>query len=284
MYFNSALIGARVKFGWPISLILHAGFFIIGTITLSRAFIADPDGRIVPVELVTITDTTNIKAAIKADRPVPSDNDLPMTLQKPMEPAEQSGEASRVAADQPPKPPVSQSAEVQNFDDETLEPSTIPSQKTDPAPSFDLDRIAALVDKSREVQPQAGQQKSLQSEQNFYEYADQARAAAGAGTALTASELDALKSAMYRCWRIPLDAKNPETLLVRVRVRLRADGHVIKAELMDQNAIARSDNPYLPIAAQRAISAVNKCAPYDFLPLEKYSMWQDMTLRFKPDL
>lgn len=264
-----------MKFGWPISLLLHLVVVTGSVFALSSRENFDDQSTVIPVEILTVDDLTNIRASIKSDVPDSTPNE--MQLETPMKNADERGEANeRSDLDSVPQPtqvkPDEEAADIQK-----PEPKPV-------KPALDLDNLSALVDKAREAQPEKNQQQALQSEANLYEFASIARQRQGLGTELTISELDALRSAMYKCWRIPLDAKNPEELVVRVRVKLRGDGHVTSAELLDKARIAVSSNPYMNIAAQRAVNAVSKCAPYDFLPPAKYDRWKDMTLRFKPEI
>lgn len=241
----------------------------------------------VPVEVLTLDELTNIKAAVKAETPeqiTPPDAPT-MTLETPMENADHKGEAQEKTEQSPPPPETRKEPEKSAEAVKIPEPTPPPDKPKEPEkPAFNLDDMSALIDKTRAAEPETGQQQALQSEDTQYVFAENARKGVGLGTDLTMSELDALQTAMYKCWRIPLDAKNPEKLVVRVQVRLRSDGHVQSVELLDKGWIARSSDPYLQVAAQRAVSAVSKCAPYGFLPVEKYDRWKEMTLRFKPEL
>jgi len=152
------------------------------------------------------------------------------------------------------------------------------------APVFSLDDLSALIDRSRDTQPEANQQKILQSEETLYAFADVARRGAGAGDGLALSEIDALRAAMYKCWRIPADAKDPESLIIPVNVKLYRDGYVASVKLKNAGRIAGSSNPYMKIAADNALRAVSKCAPYDFLPAGRYDDWKEMNLTFRPVL
>ena len=103
---------------------------------------------------------------------------------------------------------------------------------------------------------------------------------------MTVNEMDALQSAMYKCWRMPADAKNPEKLVVRLSVKILPDGYVQDVKIIDKARQRRNDpgNPFWDVAEQRAVRAVSQCGPYDFLPAEKYSQWKDMTLNFRPEV
>ncbi len=247
-----------------------------GSLTaLSRYEALDAQSTIIPVELLTVDEFTNIKASVKGQVPDPAPE--PMQLETPMKNADEDGEAADRAEDFAPDP------ETQPAPGDTSEAAPTPKPELK-KPSFDLDNMSALIDKTRAAQPDKNQQQATQSEKSLYEFAETARQQQGLGSELTLSELDALRTAMYKCWRIPLDAKNPEELVMRVRVSLRPDGQVNRAELVDRARIYASPNPFMRVAAQRAVNAVSKCAPYDFLPAAKYDSWKDMTLRFKPEI
>ncbi len=266
-----------MRFGWPISLSLHILFLFGGWIVLSRAPVLENQPEIIPVQIATISEITNVRASVKRPSPKPEPvPELPMTLETPMENAQDQDDAVVIPEQTIPDEPQTSPDKVAEVE--------ISVEPTEPeAPSFDLDRFAAVIDRTRETQPEVGQQRSLQSEENFYVYSQTSQAAVGEGSALTLSEIDALRQKMYECWRIPADAKNPSELMVEVRVALRADGVVVSAELADPGKVASSTNSFMPIAARRAVNAVQRCGPYDFLPAEKYSHWQDMTLRFIPE-
>ena len=266
-----------MKFGWPISLIGHTLILGGGLIFFSRSITTEQVSRIVPVELLTVDELTSIRAAVRQADPSPQPDDRPMELENPMDHALEQGEAEQAVRET--QPDIAEQSDLSPDESELAA-----EVKTPEEPAFNLDAMSELINRTREAQPEKNQQQSLQSEENIYRFAEMARAGAGDGLNMTVSELEALQSAMYKCWRIPLDAKNPEELGVRVRVKLRPDGGVSEVRLLDQARIAASPNPFLKTAAQRAVSAVSKCAPYDFLPPEKYSKWQDMTLNFVPEI
>ena len=265
-----------MKFGWPISIIGHTLIIGGGVIMFSRAITPEQASVIVPVDILTVDELTSIQAAVRRPNPEPEQNDLPMTLETPMKNAPEVGETEDAVRETEAILP-----EQSNLAEEISEEAV--NTETPDEPAFNLDDMAALINRTRETQPEKNQQRALQSEENIYRFAEMGRASAGDGLGMTVSELQALQSAMYKCWRVPLDAKNPEELGVRVRVKLRQDGAVADVKLLDQARISASSNPFLKTAAQRAVSAVSKCAPYDFLPPEKYSKWQDMTLNFVPE-
>ena len=244
---------------------------------MSTTTMVDPETKVIPIEITSISELTNVRAAVKP-KPKPIDpipEDQPMTLETPMENAEEQGEVNPVER------PSEDSVPEQTPDSETAE---IEQVIEEPKKGFDLDRFASVIDRTRETQPEVGQQRALQSEENFVDYSENARDAYGEANALTMSEIDALRQKMYKCWRIPADAKNPEELVVTVRVKMRSDGTVTDVRLHEPMKVSASSNPFMSVAARRAVNAVTACGPYDFLPTEKYAGWQDIVLRFIPEV
>ena len=47
------------------------------------------------------------------------------------------------------------------------------------------------------------------------------------------SEEDALKAQIFGCWSIPLGLPYNENLLVRIKLKLKPDGSVVKTEILD---------------------------------------------------
>jgi len=280
-----------MKLGLPISFLLHGAAVFGGMFVYKGGIKPLPETRIIPVELVTVAETTNIRAAVKASKPekiMPPDSD-PMTLETPMENALEEAEVKEAPKETSELTEAVKEAEVK-IPDETALPIPDKEIETKPAepepPTFDLDKLASMIDRSRETAPEKNQQKVLQSETNNYVFAENSRTGSGAGTEMTVNEMDALQSAMYKCWRMPADAKNPEKLVVRLSVKILPDGYVQDVKVIDKARQRRGDpgNPFWDIAEQRAVRAVAQCGPYDFLPAEKYSQWKDMTLNFRPEV
>ena len=253
-----------------------------------------PETRIIPIELVTVAEVTNIRAAIKAPTPkeITPPEAEPMTLETPMENAPEEGEAQEAPKETSEPVEIVKEAELK-IPDETALPvpdkeieDVAPEPEEPEEPAFNLDKLASMIDRSRETAPEKNQQRVLQSETNNYVFADSARTGSGVGTGMTVNEMDALQSAMYKCWRMPADAKNPERLIVRLSVTLLPDGYVQDVRIIDKARQRRNDpgNPFWNVAEQRAVRAVSQCGPYDFLPSEKYTHWKNMTLNFRPDV
>ena len=280
-----------MKLGLPISFALHGAAIFGGMFVYKGGIKPLPETRIIPIELVTVAEVTNIRAAVKAPTPekISPPEAEPMTLETPLENAPEEAEANEAPKETSEPAEIIKEAEVKILDEAAIPmpDKEVESKPAEPEPpTFDLDKLANMIDRSRETAPEKNQQKVLQSESNNYVFADNARAGSGEGTAMTVNEMDALQSAMYKCWRMPADAKNPEKLIVRLAVKILPDGYVQDVKIIDKARQRRSDpgNPFWDVAEQRAVRAVSQCGPYDFLPAEKYSQWKDMTLNFRPEV
>ncbi len=276
-----------MRFGLPISLMAHGVFLAGGIFMFGRSIPTLDEGQVVAVEVLTLSEFTNVRAAIKPPKPKPKEPEVepeePMQLVTPMENAEvesdvvekRQEEASEKEPEPEPEPIKEAEAKV-----ETLEPEPPKEEKPKPPekPAFDLNALSDIVNRTRDSAPEKNQQVALQSEKNVYEYAEISRSASGEGTGLSVSLLDKLQTEMMRCWRESRDAVDPETLVVQFRLRLLPDGYVEKVELIGETG----SGPYAAVARQRAAAAIKKCEPYDFLPAENYSGWKDMTLSFRP--
>jgi outer membrane biosynthesis protein TonB len=273
-----------MRFGLPISLLAHSLFIAGGIFMFGRAIPTLDEGQIVAVEILTLAEITNVRAAIKRPDtkiplPAPDEPPEPMQLETPMENAKTESEqvekrqedAAKPKTQPEPEPIKTAEAPVP---EEVIEPPPEPPEK----PAFDLDSLSDFVNKTRDAAPEKNQQVALQSEKNIYEFAEVSRTASGEGTGLSVSLLDKLQTEMLRCWRESRDAVDPETLVVQFRIRLLPDGYVEKVELLGETG----SGPYAKVARQRAAAAIKKCEPYDFLPAENYSGWRDMTLSFRP--
>jgi len=262
-----------MKLGLPISIALHVGVF--GGFTLFAA------------EAKPLAEAVVIAIKPPKKKVIPKQQPEIMTSPTPMENAEEVAPEIKVTPkEQPVEKQVEISPEVVEEDVETVpEPEPEPDPTPEP-PSFDLDALSGLIDKTRETAPIANQQIALQNETAQARYEEISRQAEGAGSGLSATEADLVANAMYKCWRMPAAATDAENLQVRLNVKLVIGGFVESVTLIDQ-AASRSLSPgneYWDVAERSAIAAVNKCAPYDFLAEERYGIWRELVLNLRPQL
>lgn len=273
-----------MRAGLPISLMLH-GSVVFGASLAFSTIEPLEQGRVVPVELITVAEFTDIRASLKRERPVPEpEPDLSMQVETSVINAPEKADEINVAPDEvvtaePVTPPETKP-------EPSDEPAPEPEKVAEAKPAFDLDRISSLIDKSKDTSTAENSQIANEGSEDRLVYSDRAREGIDSGTQMTLSELDALNSAMYRCWRKPVDATDLEMLVVRLQVDMLPGGFIKDVRVIDRASSRRASpgNPFWDVAEMRAVQAVTKCAPYDFLPAEKFEQWESLILNFRPKL
>lgn len=101
------------------------------------------------------------------------------------------------------------------------------------------------------------------------------------GPVVTASEIDAIRQKIYKCWIVPAGAKGAQDLTVDVDIELSPDGTVTKAKVVNQSRMKSDD--FFKIAAESALRAVldPNCNPLP-VPKDKYKQWKNLTFSFNP--
>ena len=273
-----------MRAGLPISLTLHASVVFGASLAFSTVEPLE-QGRVVPVELITLAEFTDIRASRKRERPtLKPELEEPVQVETSVINAPEKADKINVAPDEvvtaePVTPPAT---EPEESDESAPEPEKIVKAKS----VFDLDRISSLIDKSRDTSTVADSQIADEGPEERLVYSDRAREGIGSGTQMTLSELDTLNSAMYRCWRKPVDAIDLEQLVVSLQVDMLPGGFIKDVRVIDRASSRRASpgNPFWDVAEMRAVQAVTKCAPYDFLPADKFEQWESLILNFRPKL
>ena len=96
---------------------------------------------------------------------------------------------------------------------------------------------------------------------------------------LTLSEEDALKSQIYSCWSIPLGLPNNENLLVRIKVKLKPDGTILKTEILNHERLNMPGQGFYKALAESALRVIKLCQPLT-LPADGYERWKELILNF----
>ncbi|WDI32388.1 hypothetical protein PUV54_04170 [Hyphococcus flavus] len=247
----------------------------------------------VPLELIREAEL-DLKTSVPAARPEPEEEeieepDLPDPEEEPPAPVEE-----RVARAEPAAPPEPEEVVVEKAADPIDEtPDTQPEERQEPPKEtpavtpqqnaeLDLDALSQLIDKEKENE---NTQRSSDAPSQTVETADQARRAVGAGDRLTASNEAKLKAALKDCWNTSaiIGAPEPEKLIVTIEFELNRDGSLVsRPRVANAMQINLSGNRFWKVAEREAISAIVKCAPYDFLPEDRYETWKDFTFHFNP--
>ena len=101
-------------------------------------------------------------------------------------------------------------------------------------------------------------------------------------TGLTLSEEDALKAQIFGCWSIPLGLPYNENLLVRIKLKLKPDGSVVKTEILDHARMNKPGQGFYKVLAESALRAVRRCDPIKTPSIERYEDWKTLQLNFDP--
>lgn len=287
--------------GLPVSILLHAGIVAAGSIVLPRlGQPLDQQVTVVPIELVTFSEITNIAPQIEreAEEPEP---DEPPPLEEFLEdldtidpPAEEEPQEEEVLAPEEAPPPPEETEEEAATEDEAEEEAPeeapeegerdtplIEQEPEDPLKSV-LGDASNLFDRTpREPQraPVKAPEAELEDEQPV---TTTARSGAGERTGNTAAVESLIVSQLSYCWDDVVDLPNPERLNVTVRIELNRDGTLKSdAELVRPARMPIGDRP-MQVAIERALRASRKCAPYRIpeQALEYYSDWSEVTINF----
>ena len=135
---------------------------------------------------------------------------------------------------------------------------------------FDPSDIAALIDKSKTESAETNKKldKITQDQDKEMDFGG-----------LTLSEEDALKAQIFGCWSIPLGLPFNEDLLVRIKLQLEPDGSIIKTEILDHASMNRPGQGFYKVLAESALRAIKLCQPLR-VPSTGYERWKDMQLNF----
>jgi colicin import membrane protein len=143
---------------------------------------------------------------------------------------------------------------------------------------FDPDQIAALLDKDKDAPPQPPQDKPPEQTASLPpEQPTLGGTTASIDAKMTANELDALRARLAQCWSPPIGWTDPSEVRVVLMITLNPDGSVAAEPQVLQQPAGR----YAQTAAESALRAVRRCAPYD-LPVEKYESWKQVKVTFDP--
>jgi colicin import membrane protein len=147
---------------------------------------------------------------------------------------------------------------------------TPPKRPPQAQPKFDPSQVAALLNKQTPQRREAT--GSTLSD------APALGTARGSAKQLTQNELDALRARLAQLWNPPAGARNPQELVVAIRIRLKPDG-----TLAAPPQVTTSGQSQLFMAARdSAIRAVFRGQPFDMLRPETYELWKDIEVTFDP--
>ena len=255
-----------------ISSVLH--IIVIFITAMSLPFLAKKAidlPPIVSIELIQITDKTNIPFAPKAKKTIEKIKEKEKKLVSEQAPPKK---VKKIKPDSVPMPD-DKVKKVEKIKEDKQNPEKIDEEikqvsEFEKKELFDPNNIAALIDKSKEESAETNKKINKVTQ-------DQERNVQNAG--LTLSEEDALKAQIFGCWSIPLGLPYNENLLVRIKLQLKPDGSVIKSEILDHARMNRPGQGFYKVLAESALRAVKLCQPLR-VPSTGYERWKELQLNF----
>ena len=227
---------------------------------------------IVSVELIQISDKTNIPYAPKARKIIEE------TKKKEERVVSEQAPPAAKAKEKPDRIPLPKEKEEEKKlvkkkqNPEEIKPQIRQSSEFEKKELIDTNQIAALIDKAKEVEAVKNKDtnKITQSNQkNSF------------ATGLTLSEEDALRAQIFGCWSVPLGLPYDQDLLVRIKLQLKKDGTIMKSEILDHERMNRPGQKFYKVLAESALRAVRLCQPLK-VPPTGYDKWKDLQLNFNP--
>ena len=255
-----------------ISSVLHLVLIMITA--LSLPFLAKKPidlPPIVSVELIQITDKTNIPFAPKAKKIIEKIKEKEKKLVSEQAPPKK---VKKVKPDSVPMPD-DKVKKVEKIKEDKQNPEKIDNEvkqvsEFEKKELFDPNNIAALIDKSK-IETSETSKKTDKITQ------DQQKSIENIGLSL--SEEDALKAQIFGCWSIPLGLPYNENLLVRIKLQLNPDGTISQSEILDHARMNKPGQGFYKVLAESALRAIKLCQPLR-VPTTGYERWKELQLNF----
>jgi type IV secretory pathway VirB10-like protein len=242
------------------AVLLHAGIIAATLFSWSHSLdIADQSPPVVPVDLVTIGEKTNIAPMVKAQPKEP-----PKEEAQPPAPEQTQQTATAAPRKEESAPPPDESGPEPLLQ---KPPPIVPKMKPQPdqkKDNFDINNIVALLDKRTPAPATAPNAK----------VGNHTIKGIGEQTAMTMDLVDALRNQIAQCWSPPVGAPNLQELVVDFDLFLNPDGSIAQPPQLIENS-ASAGSSYARAAAEAARRAIYTCAPYK-LPADRYSQWREI--------
>jgi len=242
------------RYGVVGSVLFHGLILAAMIFTFHRNFSAPEETHVVPVDLVTIADKTNVTAEAPK-LPEPQKMDMPPpALEPPPEPQIQEPEPA-------PEP------DIPKFDIAKEKPK--PEEKPEPPKES---KKQQAVDFNALLNKLTAPEKPVKTARN----GPRVIQGIGAGNMMTADLVDALRGQIARCWSPPTGAPDARDLVVEFDMSLNPDGTVGRLQMTPGTQAAAATNSYTRAAAEAASRAIYQCQPYR-LPPDRYSTWREIS-------
>ena len=226
---------------------------------------------IISVELIQISDKTNIPFAPKARKVIEKVKEEEKRVV-----SEQAPPAAK-AKEKPDRIPLPQDQKEKKEivkkkqNPEEVKPEIRQASEFEKKELVDTNQIAALIDKAKEESAKVEKQDNKLTQSSVKN---------SFATGLTLSEEDALAQ-IFGCWTVPLGLPYDDNLLVRIKLELKQDGTISKSEILDHERMNRPGQKFYKVLAESALRAVRICQPLK-VPQTGYEKWKNIQLNFNP--
>ena len=227
---------------------------------------------IISVELIQISDKTNIPFAPKARKVIEKVKEEEKRVV-----SEQAPPAAK-AKEKPDRIPLPQDQKEKKEivkkkqNPEEVKPEIRQASEFEKKELVDTNQIAALIDKAKEESAKVEKQDDKLTQSSVKN---------SFATGLTLSEEDALRAQIFGCWTVPLGLPYDDNLLVRIKLELKQDGTISKSEILDHERMNRPGQKFYKVLAESALRAVRICQPLK-VPQTGYEKWKNIQLNFNP--
>ena len=227
---------------------------------------------IISVELIQISDKTNIPFAPKARKIIEKVKEEEKRVV-----SEQAPPAAK-AKEKPERIPLPKEQQEKKKiiekkqNPEEIKPEIRQASEFEKKEIIDTNQIAALIDKAKEESAKVEKIDNKLTQSSVKD-----SFAAG----LSLSEEDALRAQIFGCWTVPLGLPYDDDLLVRIKLELKQDGTINKSEILDHERMNKPGQTFYKVLAESALRAVRICQPLR-VPQTGYEKWKNIQLNFNP--
>ncbi len=254
------------------SLSFHAVMILLTVLSLPFMIREPVDlPPIISVELIQISDQTNIPYAPKARKVIEKVKEEERVVSEQAPPAAKAKEKpDRIPL--PKKQEEKKELVEKKQNPKEIKPEIRQASEFEKKDIIDTNQIAALIDKAKEESSKVEKSDKKLTQSSIKD---------SFATGLTLSEEDALRAQIFGCWTVPLGLPYDDDLLVRVKLELRQDGTISKSEILDHERMNRPGQKFYKVLAESALRAVRICQPLR-VPQTGYDKWKTIQLNFNP--
>jgi hypothetical protein len=269
------------------SAVIHAALLVATVVALPTPKLDPVQLKVLPVELLTVADVTNLKRQAKEEADKPKPVETPKPKPEPEKPKPTPTPPAPTAEPEPappepeakPEPVPDKKAEKKPEEKKPVPPKPekpkVEAKKKPKKPkkTFDPNNIAALLNKIPDTASQPDQAKPTNEKADASETDDPS-------LPMTASEVDAVRQKVQRCWNSGFLAGSADAdkMYADLSFELAENGAVIGTPSIEGTGPGASR-----LLAEIARKAILECSPYDMLPRDKYRSWKDVTGHFTLD-